>query len=157
MLIKKIHTNRVSSRMRRSVTAKSIPTKFCTSTPWGDVVIYLTWHRNWLRGFGGVGCENGPLPLTLALASNTAYCASAHTRDPDWYQLIRVVPDKGPLNGCVCVCVWVCVRVWSDSDSDRCVLHCLVVCRHLDLPPNSHASTHLQSPPPATRPSNDGF
>jgi len=68
---------RVFSRMRRSVTAESIPTKFCTSTPWGDVVIYLTWHRNWLRGFGGVGCENGPLPL----ASNTAYCATAHTRD----------------------------------------------------------------------------
>ena len=28
-----------------------------------------------------MGCENGPLPLTLALASNTAYCATAHTRD----------------------------------------------------------------------------
>jgi len=67
--------------MRRSVTAESIPTKFCTSTLLGDVVIYLTWHRNWLRGFGGVGCENGPLPLTLALASNTAYCATAHTRE----------------------------------------------------------------------------
>jgi len=37
------------------------------------VVIYLTWHRNWLRGFGGVGCENWPLPLV----SNTAYCATA--------------------------------------------------------------------------------
>jgi len=23
---------------------------------------------------------------------------------PYWYQLTRVVPDKGPLNGCVCVC-----------------------------------------------------
>ena len=23
---------------------------------------------------------------------------------PFWYQLTRVVPDKGPLNGCVCVC-----------------------------------------------------
>ena len=21
-----------------------------------------------------------------------------------WYRLTRVVPDKGPLNGCVCVC-----------------------------------------------------
>jgi len=67
--------------MRRSVTAESIPIKFCTSTPWGDVVICLTWHRNWLKGFGGVGCENEPLPLTLASASNTAYCATAHTRD----------------------------------------------------------------------------
>jgi len=34
-----------------------------------------------VEGFGGVGCENGPPPLTLALASNTAYCATAHTRD----------------------------------------------------------------------------
>ena len=24
---------------------------------------------------------------------------------PSWYRLTRVVPDKGPLNGCVCVCV----------------------------------------------------
>jgi len=23
-----------------------------------------------------------------------------------WYQLTQVVPDKGPLNGCVCVCVY---------------------------------------------------
>ena len=28
---------------------------------------------------------------------------------PFWYRLTRVVPDKGPLNGCVCVCVCVCV------------------------------------------------
>jgi len=76
MLIKKIHTSRVFSRMRTSVTAESIPTK-----PWVDVVIYLTWHRNWLRVTEGWGCENGPFPLTLALASNTAYSATAHTRD----------------------------------------------------------------------------
>ena len=24
---------------------------------------------------------------------------------PSWYRLTWVVPDKGPLNGCVCVCV----------------------------------------------------
>jgi len=24
---------------------------------------------------------------------------------PFWYRLTWVVPDKGPLNGCVCVCV----------------------------------------------------
>jgi len=28
---------------------------------------------------------------------------------PFWYQLTRLVPEKGPLNGCVCVCVCVCV------------------------------------------------
>jgi len=30
---------------------------------------------------------------------------------PFWYRLTRVVPEKGPLNGCVCVCVCVRVRV----------------------------------------------
>ena len=31
---------------------------------------------------------------------------------PFWYRLTHVVPDKGPLNGCVCVwCVCVCVCV----------------------------------------------
>ena len=31
---------------------------------------------------------------------------------PFWYWLTRVVPDRGPLNGCVCVCVCVhaCMR-----------------------------------------------
>ena len=27
---------------------------------------------------------------------------------PFWYWLTRVVPEKGPLNGCVCVCAYVC-------------------------------------------------
>ena len=37
-----------------------------------------------------------PLPLTV----------SCFSKIPFWYRLTRVVPDKGPLNGCVCVCVW---------------------------------------------------
>jgi len=28
---------------------------------------------------------------------------------PFWYRLTWLVPEKGPLNGCVCVCVCVCV------------------------------------------------
>ena len=43
---------------------------------------------------------------------------------PFWYWLIRVVPDKGPLNGCVCVCVCVhslcklqvLFNLWWNSD-----------------------------------------
>jgi len=41
--------------MRRAATAESILIKFCTSTPWGDVVIYLKRHPNWSKGLGGVG------------------------------------------------------------------------------------------------------
>jgi len=29
---------------------------------------------------------------------------------PFWYRLTRVVPDQGPLNGCVCVCVCKCME-----------------------------------------------
>ena len=30
-----------------------------------------------------------------------------------WHRPTRVVPDKRPLNGCVCVCVTVCDVIWS--------------------------------------------
>jgi len=30
---------------------------------------------------------------------------------PFWFRLTRVVPDKGPLNGCVCVCVCCCYKL----------------------------------------------
>ena len=37
---------------------------------------------------------------------------------PFWYRLTWVVPDKGPLNGCVCLCV---------------ILDCQLVCFHLHV------------------------
>jgi len=37
-----------------------------------------------------------------------------------WYRPTQVVPDKRPLNGCVCVCVRACVRA--------CVCVCVCVC-----------------------------
>ena len=40
-----------------------------------------------------------PLPL-MSLAS-----VKSRLVLPFWYRLTRVVPEKGPLNGCVCVCV----------------------------------------------------
>jgi len=41
-----------------------------------------------------------PLPLTVSCFSKIQIGL------PFWYQLTRVVPEKGPLNGCVCVCVF---------------------------------------------------
>ena len=38
-----------------------------------------------------------PLPLTVTFAS-----VKSRLVLPFWYRLTRVVPDKGPLNGCVC-------------------------------------------------------
>jgi len=40
-----------------------------------------------------------PLPLTISCFSKIQLVL------PFWYRLTRVVPEKGPLNGCVCVCV----------------------------------------------------
>ena len=42
-----------------------------------------------------------PLPLTVSCFSKI------QTGLPFWCRLTWVVPDKGPLNGCVCVCVCV--------------------------------------------------
>ena len=44
----------------------------------GDVVIYLKGHWNWFWGLEGMGCKIWPIPLTSALASNTAYCTTMH-------------------------------------------------------------------------------
>ena len=41
------------------------------------------------------------LPLTVSCFSKIQIGL------PFWYRLTWVVPDKGPLNGCVCVCVCV--------------------------------------------------
>jgi len=41
-----------------------------------------------------------PLPLTVSCFSEI------QIGSPFWYRPTWVVPDKGPLNGCVCVCVY---------------------------------------------------
>jgi len=41
-----------------------------------------------------------PLPLTVSCFSKIQIFL------PFWYRPTRVVPDKGPLNGCMCVCVY---------------------------------------------------
>jgi len=51
-----------------------------------------------------------PLPLTVSCFSKIQIGL------PFWYRLTRVVPEKGPLNGCVCVCVCVCVVHWYTGD-----------------------------------------
>jgi len=38
---------------------------------------------------------------------------------PFWYRLTRVVPEQGPLNGCVCVCVCVPVSCRRANDERR--------------------------------------
>jgi len=51
---------------------------------------------------------------------------------PFWYQLTQVVPEKGPLNGCVCVCVCVeqgLYNCWASV----CLSHLFLACLSLPL------------------------
>jgi len=41
-----------------------------------------------------------PLPLTVSCFSKIQIGFTPHF----WYRLTWVVPEKGPINGCVCVC-----------------------------------------------------
>ena len=68
----------------------------CKKLEWWDagVVICL------VRGADLHMAQLMPLPLTV-------FCFSKiQIGLPFWYRPTRVVPEKGPLNGCVCVCVW---------------------------------------------------
>ena len=69
---------------------------------------WVLWHC-WL------GSRKGIRPVKTEQWGTGSWCyyhspslASEKSRLvlPFWYRLTRVVPDKGPLNGCVCVCVW---------------------------------------------------
>ena len=52
-----------------------------------------------------------PLPLTVS-------CFSKIQIDlPFWYRLTQVVPDKGPLNGCVCVYIYIFFMLNTDPVS----------------------------------------
>jgi len=56
----------------------------------GEVLVWLSvWSEVQLM----------PLPLTVSCFSKIQIGL------PFWYRLSQVVPEKGPLNGCVCVCV----------------------------------------------------
>ena len=66
--------------------------------------------KNWV-----VGCRHGYLSgARCRVAYSPADATATHRLFasvksklvlPLWYWLTRVVPDKGPLNGCVCVCI----------------------------------------------------
>ena len=82
------------------------------------LTFYITLHYisgavlAWLSVWSEVQTAYGPADAT----STSLSFASVKSRlvSPFWYRLIRVVPDRGLLNGCVCVCVYA-VGVSGDS------------------------------------------
>ena len=51
------------------------------------------------------------LPLTVSCFSKTRLVL------PFWYRLTWVVPDKGPLNVCVCLCVYTSMQWYCAADA----------------------------------------
>jgi len=68
----------------------------CKKTEWwgAGVVVCLE------RGANLHMAQLMPLPLNVSLGS-----VKSRLVLPFWYRLTRVVPDKGPLSGCMCDCV----------------------------------------------------
>jgi len=65
----------------------------------GGVLVWLSVWSEVQTCICPSGCHCHSLSLSSAMSRLVL---------PFWYRLIRVVPDRGPLNGCVCVCV-VCI------------------------------------------------
>ena len=64
--------------------------------------------KNWALGcwhgyLSGVRCRLAYSPADAA-ATHCVSSVKSRLVLPFWYRPIRVVPEKGPLNGCVCVC-----------------------------------------------------
>ena len=72
------------------------------------------------------------MPLSLASVKSRLVL-------PFWYLLTRVVPEKGPLNGCVCVCVLFLICLFTFNDSCKtnyteiCWPDCYRVCRTMAI------------------------
>ena len=68
----------------------------CKKTEWWavGVVVCLEWGADLHTA------QLMPLPLIVSCFSKL----KSRLVLPFWYRLTRVVPEKGPLNGCVCVC-----------------------------------------------------
>ena len=61
----------------------------------------LAWLSDWIE------VQTCILPSRCHCHSLSLASLKSRLVFPFWYRLTRVVPDKGPLNGCVCVCVCV--------------------------------------------------
>ena len=68
-----------------------------------------------------------PLPLTVSCFSKIQI--GLHF----WYRLTRVVPEKGPLNGCVCVCVCSCIQPTQPTAHFTAIIQVTCVSQHLQL------------------------
>ena len=71
------------------------------------------WHGCLEQGADLHMAQLMPLPLTVSCSVKSRLIL------PFWYRLTRVVPEKGPLNGCVCVFHCRLFSPWTDYNDCR--------------------------------------
>jgi len=88
----------------------------CKKTEWwgAGVVICLEWGTDlhtpgWCHCYSHYSLSLAPVKSRLVL--------------PFWYRLTRVVPDKEPLNGCVCVAL-IIIKCFSVSAYSNSIVNC---------------------------------
>ena len=105
-----VRVNKMSAMYYKAFSALTLLVGWHVKTEWwgAGMVICLQ------RGADLHMAQLIPLPLSLASVKSRLVL-------PFWYRLTWVVPEKGPLNVCVCVCVCVraCVRACLHLAPDR--------------------------------------
>jgi len=72
----------------------------------------LAWLSVWSEVQTCILAQLMPLLLTVSCSSKIQIGL------PFWYWLTRVVPEKGPLNGCACECEWYVFSLWLVPESE---------------------------------------
>jgi len=107
------------------------------------LAVNLSWPFGRLRLYAGSVGSNNPrwLKADLVVCENSSFFSWVWAGEFFFcYQLTRVVPDEGPLNG-VCVCVCVCVCVFIRLSMKVASLHCdVLLCTHFSQAQNRRAN-----------------
>ena len=85
-----------------------IPTSIFSNTPLRKGIRPVKKTERWGAGVVSVWSEVQTCVCPSWCHCHSLSLASVKSRLvlPFWYRLTWVVPEKGPLNGCMCVCVW---------------------------------------------------
>ena len=110
------------------------------------LAVNLSWPFGRLRLYAGSVGSNNPrwLKADLVVCENSSFSSWVWAGEFFFcYQLTRVVPDEGPLNGvCVCVCLSGCRWKWRHCIAMCCCAH--ISARHRIVEPASHRPTICQ-------------
>jgi len=102
-----------SMDQRLKLLSPLIPSRISSSTakkpgPVWVTYLLLVWHVLFL--------------VTICIIEQNSPSATAEILVPFWYRLARVVPDKGPSNGCACTTHYIYKKLSFRRGTARCVV-----------------------------------